>query len=118
MCPTFNFNFLTNPSGSSRIKKYLGFQKNNLFGKKFSLIFTIFLSLSKTIISKGVFRKNECIPNLVFKDRIEFLNLIIPKDLSLMLFKWITFESALISRFRFLSTKTLYMNCLEYQKGV
>ena len=118
MCPTFNFNFSIDPFGNSKIKKYLGFHKNILFGKRLFFIFTTLRSLSKTIMSMGAFTKKEWIPNLVLKNRILSLNLIAPKVLSLILFKCITFESIEIPRLAFLSTKTLYMNCLEYQKGV
>ncbi len=118
MCPTFNFNFSIDPFGNSKIKKYLGFHRNILFGKRLFFIFTILLSLSKTIMSIGAFTKKEWIPNLVLKNRTLLLNLIAPRVLSLILFKCITLKSIEIPRVTFLSTKTLYMNCLEYQKGV
>lgn len=118
MCPNFNFNFSIDPFGNSKIKKYLGFHKNILFGKRLFFIFTILLSLSKTIMSIGAFTKKEWIPNLVLKNRILSLNLIAPKALSLILFKYVTFESIEIPAVTFLSTKTLYINCLEYPKGV
>ena len=110
MCPTFNFNFPIEPFGNSKIEKYLGFQKNSLFGKNFSFIFTTFLLLSKTII--------ECNPNRVFKNIILSLNIIAPKVLLKRLFKWMTFESIDFPVVKFLSTKSLYMNCFKYQKGV
>lgn len=118
MCPNFNFNLFIVPSGSSRIKKYLGFQKNILFGKRLSFIFTTLLSLSKTIMSIGDLTKKEWTPKRVSKCRILSLNLIAPKALSLILFKYVTFESIDIPTVTFLSTKTLYINCLEYPKGV
>lgn len=118
MCPTLSFNFFTDPFGSSRIKEYLGFQKNTLFAEKFSFIFTTFKLLSKTITSKVLATKNECNPNLVFKKIALFLNFIAPNVLSKIFFKWIISISIEVFEFKFLSTKSLYMNRLEYQKGV
>lgn len=118
MCPTLSFSFFTDPLGSSRISEYFGFQKNSLLGEKFSFIFTTFKLLSKTTTSKVFFTKNECSPNLVFKKIPFSLNFIAPNVLSKKLFKWIISQSIEALEFKFLSTKPLYMNRLEYQKGV
>lgn len=118
MCPNFNFNFSIESFGNSKTKKYLGFHKNILFGKRLFFIFTTLRSLSKIIMSIGAFTKKEWTPKRVSKNRTLSLNLTTPKVLSLILFKCITLKSIEIPAVTFLSTKTLYINCLEYPKGV
>src|SRR3989338_2025111 len=58
MFPKSNFNSFIKPAGASIMYEYLGCQKNNLFGLRLSLTFTIFpLRSSTTISSKRYIKK-------------------------------------------------------------
>ena len=65
MFPKSNFNSFIKPAGASIMYEYLGCQKNNLFGLRLSLTFTIFPLRSSTTISSKRYIKKVCIPNLV-----------------------------------------------------
>lgn len=113
----FNLRLVTLPLGNSKTLENFGFHTNIRLGFKFLITFTLF-PLSKIIISRGFFTKNECIPNLVFRIKAFLLNIIAPKVFSLRLFNSISSIFMLIPKVEFVTTNLLYITSSVYKKGV
>lgn len=113
----FNLRLFMLPLGNSKTLKNFGFQKRIRLGFNFVNFFTLF-SLSKITISKGLFTKKVCMPNLVFKIKAFLENIIAPKVFSLKLFRSIISIFILVPRVEFVTTELLYITSSVYKKGV